>query len=186
MWATARDVDVTNVQHSKATNRWGTPPTYVERARQALGGAIGLDPMSSSEFNEVVRADCFYTEADDCFSHAWKTNTLFLNPAGGTVLRAWRKLTDEYFANNVNKAIWIGFSVEQLSRLADEGYHPLDFSWLLPRKRIPFIRHDGYVGSPSHANYVIGMGMPHNIFIDAFAGLGKIGRGQFSLSDAPS
>jgi hypothetical protein len=172
-----------NVRHSRVTTMWGTPTNYVTMAREALGGRIALDPMSSHEFNHVVQAERIYTAYDDAFQYDWKAETVLLNPPGGRVVPAWRKLVDAYFTNDVGRAIWIGFSVEQLCLLAHESSHPMDFSWLLPRRRIPFRRHDGYVGSPSHANYVIGIGVPHSTFADVFGGEGKIGSGDHAIHE---
>lgn len=154
-------------------------------SRRALGGEIDLDPMSEAVFNERVRATRFFTEADDCFKHPWVATRLFINPAGGLVVQAWKYLIQEYQAGRTRSAIWIGFSVEQLGLLADEDPHPTDFSWLLPRKRIPFIRHDGFIGAPGHTNYVVGLGIARNDFHAAFVGRGKVNHGVFSTPLIP-
>lgn len=170
-----------SARHSKATVRWGTSPDYVEMAGVALGGRIELDPMSEAAFNAVVRAERFYTEQDDGLAQPWIAETVLLNPAGGLVVEAWRKLVVEYSVGRVKRAIWIGFSVEQLGLLADEPVHPFDFSLLLTRKRIPFVRHDGYVGSPSHSNYVVGLGIAPQLFETAFAGRGRFHHGALRV-----
>jgi hypothetical protein len=41
-------------------------------------------------------------------------------------------------AENIEKAFWVGFSVEQLCTLASEDWHPLDFSTVVLRKRLSF------------------------------------------------
>lgn len=128
-----------SARHSKATVRWGTAPDYVEMARVALGGRIELDPMSEAAFNAVVRAERFYTEQDDCFKQDLTCETSLWNPAGGLVLEAWRALTKAYLDGIIQRAIWIGFSVEQLNLLADEPVHPDDFSKLTCRQRIDFL-----------------------------------------------
>lgn len=166
-----------NVRHMKETNRWGTETAYITMARTALGGTIELDPMSSISFNLAVGAQRIYTEDDDGLAHPWIAKTVFLNPAGGLVARAWRKLLHEIAMGHTKRCVWVGFSIEQLCQLANEPVHPLDFSWLLPRSRISFIRHDGYEGSPGHNNYVVALGIAHNAFVRAFVGRGKFGRG---------
>lgn len=150
----------------------------MSRCRRALSGRIELDPMSSTEFNLVVGAERIYTEQDDCFAHDWVANTLYINPAGGFVVQAWRKLVDQYTRGNVRRAIWTGFSVEQLCLLADELVHPLDYSSVIARKRISFVRHDGFIGSPSHGNYAVGLGVDHRVFVEAFQDAGRIGAGH--------
>jgi len=41
-------------------------------------------------------------------------------------------------SGTVTKALWVGFSVEQLCRFASHPQHPLDFSTVLLRKRLDF------------------------------------------------
>jgi hypothetical protein len=171
----------TAARHSKATPRWGTPANWVAMARRALGGRIDLDPMSESTFNDVVQARRFFCELDDGLKRPWLCATMLINPAGGLVVEAWRKLCSEYGEGHVRRAIWIGFSVEQLNLLADESWHPDDFSKLTVRKRISFNRHDGYKGSPSHANYVVGLGIAAGLFEQAFSGMGRFHHGRLAL-----
>ena len=168
-----------NARHSKATPRWGTPTEYVGMARTALGGRIELDPMSEPTFNAIVKAERFWTEQDDCFAQPdWRCETMLINPAGGLVVQAWERLMAEWNAGHVLCVVWIGFSVEQLNLLADHPTHPMDFSLLLTRKRISFVRHDGYVGAPGHANYVVGIGIDRDQFEAAFGGRGRISHGR--------
>jgi hypothetical protein len=135
----ARTPVTASARHSKASPRWGTPNGYVEMARVALGGRIELDPMSEPLFNEVVRAERIYTEQDDCFTQSWRCETMLINPAGGLVVQAWRRLVKGYLEGEIKHAVWIGFSVEQLNLLADEPQHPDDFSKLTCRQRIDFL-----------------------------------------------
>lgn len=173
---------VVSARHSKATPRWGTPVEYVDRARAALGGHIDLDPMSEPAFNAIVGAKRIITEADaSCFIVPWVCETMLINPAGGLVVPAWRKLVEEYRLCRTQRAVWIGFSVEQLNLLADERYHPHDYSLLTCRKRISFTRSDGHRGAPSHGNYVVGMGIRTDIFEAAFAGCGRFDHGRLAV-----
>ena len=169
-----------NARHSKATPRWGTPTEYVEMARTALGGHIELDPMSEPTFNETVKAERFWTEQDDGLSQSWHCETMLINPAGGLVIPAWQKVTTGWESGQIKRCIWISFNVDQLNLLADDPWHPLDFSLLLTRKRIEFVRHDGYQGSPAHANYVVGLGVDPWLFELAFEGRGRISHGRYA------
>lgn len=173
-----------NGRHLQLSGRRGTPPEWVEMSRAALGGHIELDPMSEPVFNQIVRADRIYTAEDDCFAQDWKAATALLNPHGGLVVEAWRKLTAEWVTQQVKEAIWIGFSLEQIAVLADEVAHPLDFSLLVVRKRISFLGEDLKVlGSPTHANYVVGLGIPRDRFEAAFAGRGRFSHGRYAIPD---
>ncbi len=204
--------------------RRGTPPEWADMSRVALGGHIDLDPMSEPIFNQVVRADRIVTEQDDCFTKSWTCRTLFINPHGGLVVEAWRKLVHEHTIHNFS-AIWIGFSVEQLNLLADEPVHPDDFSKLTVRGRIDFTTTEplrevvqeasGFfwlscghtvsatdkkhrsakylrcpycegaapepLGSPTHSNYVVGIGIDPDVFELAFAGRGRFIHGRYAL-----
>lgn len=215
-----------NGRHLALSGRRGTPPDWVEMSRAALGGRIELDPMSEPVFNQIVRAERILTEADDCFTLLWSAATLLINPHGGLVVEAWRKLTRDHLAGHVGSAIWIGFSMEQLNLLADETEHPMDFSMLVVRSRIDFLTTEpmravtgmtvgvgpllecGHsvmvtakkhqtanrlrcpfcegapepLGSPTHANYIVGMGIPADRFEAAFAGRGRFSHGQFAIA----
>lgn len=209
-----------NGRHLALSGRRGTPSDWVEMSRAALGGRIELDPMSEPVFNQIVRAERILTEKDDCFTLLWRAATVFLNPHGGLVVEAWRKLTHEHRSGHVSAAVWIGFSMEQLNLLAGETEHPMDFSMLVVRSRIDFLTTEprklvvhrslgtamlecGHqlevanakqrtaswlrcsecegdpepLGSPTHANYIVGMGIPADRFEAAFAGRGRFFHG---------
>lgn len=175
---------MSNARHSKATPRWFTPRDWVSMSRVALGGRIELDPMSEATANEVVGAGRYWTEQDDCFTQRWDCSTMLINPAGGLVVRAWQRLCIAYDTGTIGRAIWIGFSVEQLNLLADAARHPHDYSLLTVRKRISFVRHDGKTGSPSHGNYVVGLGIPVDEFERAFVGRGRFDHGRLAVRAA--
>ena len=170
-------------QHSKKEVRWGTPIDIIERARRVMG-SIDLDPCSSNAFNEVVRADKIYSlddRGEDGLKLPW-TGNVFVNPPGGLVKEFWRKTLQEdrtcnsWPAVSWNQLIWIGFSLEQLAILANENWHPMDFSICILRKRLSFNRFDGYKGSPTHSNYIAGLKVDHTNFKREFRDLGRIYR----------
>lgn len=144
-------------------------------------GEIHLDPATSPEFNQLVQALLIYTEQDNGLSLAWGGH-VFLNPPGGLVTAFWNKLCDEYRSGNIQKAFWVGFSVEQLCTLADELDHPADFDMCILRKRLIFNREDLSPGeSPSHGNYIAAIGCDPREFERLFSSLGKVTHGRFSL-----
>ena len=172
-----------NGRHLQLSGRRGTPADWVEMSRAALGGRIELDPMSEPIFNEVVRAERIFTEQDDGLTQPWNASTVFINPHGGLVAEAWSKLVYEWSVQRCESAIWIGFSMEQLNLLADSTLHPMDFSLLIARKRIAFLGEDLQVlGSPTHSNYIVGLGIPANRFEASFAGRGRFSHGQFAVA----
>ena len=62
-------------------NDWRTPRKYLDAAR-AVMGEIDLDPASSAEANETVRAIQFYTENENGLGQPWK-GRVWLNPPFG-------------------------------------------------------------------------------------------------------
>ncbi len=174
-----------NPMHSAATHRWGTAEYIVEAIRRVMGG-IDLDPCSESYFNEVVKATQYYSfteRGEDGLQLPWFGNVI-LNPPGeekgkprqNYVRKFWERLLSQ---PDVKQACYVGFSMEQLGILADASAHPSDFSICFLRNRIPFDRHDRPrgKGSPSHANFVTGIGVDHDAFVREFSSLGKVQKG---------
>lgn len=167
-----------NAQHSAATPRWGTPPDIIQREKHVIG-AFDLDPCSEGAFLHIVNAKkayCLEDRGEDGLKLPW-FGRVHVNPPGGYVRDFWLKM----FSEPVDQAFWIGFSLEQLAQLADCEHHPLDFSCVIPRKRIGFTRHDGYRASPSHSNYIVGINVSHDLFKEAFGDLGKITFGDSAI-----
>lgn len=182
--------------HSKKTPKWGTPEEIAIRGRMALGGVIHLDPASSSEFNTRIGALKIFTEHDNGITSSWQIDpsdigldiwpidglSVFLNPPGGLVKEFWQKLIEQYASGIVRNAIWIGFSVEQLCTLQDADLYPLDFSTCILRKRLAFTQESGESGgSPSHGNYITGLGVSGDIFSTMFGDLGRIVNGSAAI-----
>lgn len=173
-----------NPQHLAVTNRWGTPEDIIERARRCMGG-ITLDPCSEERFNEVVKAEQYYSlleRGEDGLVLPWHGKVL-LNPPGdtrkgrlGLVRKFWEKMLTE----EIEQCVYIGFSMEQLGQLADASAHPSDFSICYLRQRIHFNRHDNKNGSPSHSNFVAGVSVDHAAFVREFGELGKIQKGPLA------
>jgi hypothetical protein len=162
-----------NAKHSKESVRWGTPSFLVEKARTVMG-SIDLDPCTELKFEPIIKAKKSYSLLDrgeDGLELPWEGN-VFLNPPGGVVKEFWEKA-----CKHSGAVFWVGFSVEQLCTLTDYaygGYHPLDFSTCLLRKRINFKRPDDYEGAPSHANYVTCINVDRISFVKEFRGFGYI------------
>lgn len=146
-------------RHSMDSPEWYTPSPFVEAARKVMGG-IDLDPASHEEANLTVKAARFFTEEDNGLTQSWR-GRVFLNPPGGKgVLTAprsfrvpiegqqtkplvpafWRHLMGEWDVFNIEQAIWIGYSLEQLQSLQSASVKsPLDFPICVTSKRIAFV-----------------------------------------------
>jgi hypothetical protein len=55
--------EMPEIKASKHSNEWFTPRSYIEAAREVMGG-IDLDPASCAQANETVRAARYYTQQD--------------------------------------------------------------------------------------------------------------------------
>ncbi len=118
-------VPVPKILHSSASQEHFTPAPIVEAARRTLG-SIDLDPASCELANEVVRATAILTVEDDGLNQKWDfgdfPSLVFLNPPGGRTRNRsnqalwWDKLLQEYHSRRVMGAIFIGFSLEILSK----------------------------------------------------------------------
>lgn len=60
-------------------DEYGTPAVYVEAARMVLG-SIELDPASNAYAANVVRAERFWTKADNALTRDWAAKTAWMNP----------------------------------------------------------------------------------------------------------
>ena len=99
---------------SRDSNSWYTPAPYIEAARNALGGAIDLDPFSSLEANKVVKATRFFTEEDDAFAQNWASpvggdNRVWMNPpySGKLCADAVSRFLDEVNAGTITAGVFL-------------------------------------------------------------------------------
>lgn len=102
--------DLSNIKFSSKTADWYTPGGVSMAARLAMGG-IELDPASSAEANETIRAERFFAIEDDGLKKSWKARSVWLNPPygkhkGQSNQGRWAKrLVYEYQQGNVGQAI---------------------------------------------------------------------------------
>jgi len=64
--------------HVSIDRNWYTPDTYIEMAREVMGG-IDLDPASDLEAQKVVKAKRFYDKKADGLQQTWQ-GRIWLNP----------------------------------------------------------------------------------------------------------
>ena len=161
------------------TDQHGSPDWMVDMAHGVLG-TVDLDPCSDHGWNQSVRATKYMTESDNGLISPWgdgfpvpgwtgptnppfdrgKAITVFCNPPGSRdgslVTGFWNALVKYYMSGYVRSAIWIGYSLEQLSRLqrADCGRHPLQYPTLFPSRRPRYVSRTGPGNAPTHSGYV--------------------------------
>ena len=97
-------------------NEWFSPPEYIELVREVMG-AIDLDPASSAEANQVVRATRFYTIEDDGLVQDW-SGRVWLNPPYSRDLmpKFVEKLKSSFQSGDVSAAIMVSHNNIRLDR----------------------------------------------------------------------
>jgi ParB family transcriptional regulator, chromosome partitioning protein len=69
----------TQAAGSADNDEWYTPPHIIERVRVGLGG-IELDPASCAFAQQWIKADRYFTKADNGLHREWRAESVFLNP----------------------------------------------------------------------------------------------------------
>lgn len=165
---------MSEVQHSAETVRHGTPPEVVDLAYRVLG-VIDLDPTSDHVLNQWVLARRYLTEEQDATRTPWfaggprplrvleaappshTPETALCNPPGGLIKELWYSLCSYWARGWISSAVWVGFSVEQLTYLQKTRapHQPLQLPTCFPRRRLAYRTPSGEIAaSPPHASYL--------------------------------
>jgi phage N-6-adenine-methyltransferase len=91
-----------HISYNSGENEWYTPLKFIKSARNVMG-SITLDPASSNEANEIVKAETIYTKEDDGLTKSWYGN-IWLNPpyAQPLISHFSNKLIEQL--SNINQA----------------------------------------------------------------------------------
>jgi hypothetical protein len=170
------------VQMEQAANfssdsvEWYTPARYIEAARKALG-KIDLDPASSAQANETVKATEFFTREQDGLEREWKGRA-FLNPPygksqdHGSFAGAFcDKAIAEYESGNLDACIILVNSVHSQQWQA----RLFDFVICFVDHRIQFVAADGEENkNPTFPNMFVYLGPDAKRFARVFGTLGYV------------
>ena len=153
-------------------NEWYTPKEYVELARKALG-TIDLDPASSLQAQETVRAKAFYSLQDNGLAQEWK-GRVWLNPpyAQPEIEHFIDKLVGEVSAGRTSEAILLTHNYTDTAwfHTAAKAAQLICFT----RGRIKFQRYDGAVGAPTQGQAFFYFGKRMATFTTVFGEVGFI------------
>jgi phage N-6-adenine-methyltransferase len=89
--------------HLTGQVEWYTPPTYLDSARQVMGG-FDVDPASSQVAQEQVRATSYFTRDDDGLAQPW-TGKVWCNPPYCDADKFVDKLLAEIKAGRTTEAV---------------------------------------------------------------------------------
>lgn len=153
-------------------NEWYTPDEYLELARKVLGG-IDLDPASSAIANETVKAERFYSEADNGLEKEWR-GRIWMNPpyAQPLIAQFCERMASEVEAGNIEAAIVLTNDCTDTAwfhRLA-EASEAICFT----RGRIRFVSPQGEKGMPTQGQAFFYFGPHVSRFAEAFSKTGLI------------
>lgn len=167
---------MSGVKHSAKNPDWGTPRWLAEAAAEVMGG-IDLDPASTPEQNETIRAGRIYTKEDQGLAQDWSARSVFLNPPGGKIGKLsgpavwWDKLVSHYLREDIDEAIFVAFSIEFLQTGQQVRSFDFAIAMCVPRSRIRFV---GEGNRPSHASAILYLGPDVGKFVDVFEPFGTI------------
>lgn len=157
---------------SSETNEWYTPKIYVDRARDVLGG-IDLDPASTVEANETVKAKTFYTIRQDGLAQPWK-GRVWLNPPYGRIAGQFiERLILEHVAGNVPAAV----ALVNAHTTDTIWFQPLwDYTLCFTDHRIDFAEGTATRKGSTHGSVFVYLGPDPTAFAALFKDFGAVVR----------
>jgi phage N-6-adenine-methyltransferase len=164
-------------------NQWYTPYRFVEAAREVMGG-IDLDPATCALAQETVRAERFFTEADDGLAQSWG-GRVWMNPpySTGLIDKFTGKLIQEYQAGNVSQAV-----VLVDNRTDTRWFHGLAGACsrvCFTLGRINFYNENANSSGPANGSAVLYFGPRVETFDRVFARFGSGGAFTFTAGGLP-
>lgn len=157
---------------STGDTEWFTPAEYIEAAREVMG-SIDLDPASHPIAQQTVRAERFYTAADDGLAQEWH-GKVWLNPPYTRELigQFTAKLIEEYRAGRTTEAILLTHAYTDPA-----WFHKV---WAAARfacftcGRIAFINETGITANPTQGQAFFYFGKNADQFASTFRAFGTI------------
>lgn len=157
--------------HGAFTQEWYTRAAFIESARTVMG-QIELDPASCTAAQEVVKADRFYSLAEDGLAQEWKAETIFLNPPFGEIGPAFTaKLITAWHQFDVKEAILLVAARTDTDWFAPLFDHTLCF---IEGRKVYW--NPRQPSGESFASVAVHLGEDHDAFAKEFAQHGAVVR----------
>ena len=117
------------------SHNWGTPEWLIDIIHEVMGG-IDLDPASTDEHNERVRADRYYTKEMNGLTRPWGGKVWCNPPYGRGELLAFTTKWKEH-RHDIEETMWIMNAVTDTRA----GQMAMGLSDLIffPNKRVQFV-----------------------------------------------
>jgi phage N-6-adenine-methyltransferase len=153
-------------------NEWFTPGKYIEAARTVMGG-IDLDPATHLVAQQTVRADAYYTAADNGLVQPWY-GRVWLNPpyAQPLVGQFIDRLVSQYADGAVSQAVLLTHNYTDTA-----WFHQAAASAAVicfTRGRIAFVNPDGEACAPTQGQAFFYYGAHREAFAAAFVPIGVV------------
>jgi phage N-6-adenine-methyltransferase len=165
-----------NVRGTKGTgnNEWLTPAEYIEMARLVLG-VIGVDPATTVEAQQIIRATTYYTKETDGLKHEWPGHVWFNPPYARDLIPEFvSKLCQELRSGRVTACIALTHAYtssawfQELASVADVI--------CFPHVRVKFRDPEGEKANPTQGQAFFYFGRDIDAFKREFGPLGIIMR----------
>jgi phage N-6-adenine-methyltransferase len=163
-----------NVRGTEGTgeNEWFTPAEYFDLVRAVLGG-IDLDPATSVQAQEIVKADKFFTKEDDGLKHEWH-GRVWLNPpyAQPAIDDFMSKMVREREAGHVTGGIMLTHNYTDTSWF-HRGAACAD-AICFTRGRVKVYDPSGEIAAPTQGQAFFYFGLDVKLFVERFSSIGFV------------
>lgn len=158
------------ISQAGGSEHWYTPQPHIEAARSVLG-VIDLDPASSDIANRTVRAERYFTEADDGLAQEWAGRVWMNPPYGEPAGRFVAKLAEHLGDGSVSAAVVL----VSLHAMSAGWFEPLYNAILcVTTGRLKFTDESGTPGSPTFGSVFAYFGPDEHRFAKEFRQFGHI------------
>lgn len=153
-------------------NEWYTPTDILDLAREFMGG-FDLDPASSLQAQQVVKAARYFTKETDGLAKEW-AGRVWLNPPYSQPLIAQfvEKLVSEVRGGAVTEAILLTHNYTDTRWF--QGAASEASAICFPAGRIRFVDSNGALASPTQGQALTYFGKREGEFVAAFHHLGLV------------
>jgi ParB family chromosome partitioning protein len=149
---------------------WYTPTDVIEAARATMGG-IDLDPSSCEFANRTVKAERFYTKADNALNlHLPWAGRVWLNPPYSLTREFTLRIINEHSNGRIRAGILLVNAWTESKWFQDMFVYPICF----PKGRFKFYNEKGTWNQPPSASALIYFGNNEEAFGSNFKKFGLV------------